>query len=177
MSFGHSFWLESPIDLRPTRLNYILQDLFRDTPLDHIWRAQLMHQKMDMWHIWQIWHIWVLNNIQYSCLLQWWFYFDICMKSINEFISSFEVHHVKTPPHAKRDLDWIFSCMHTIFQASILVTIVMVYLVCHRYQLWSSLFVSNILICVIWTWNLLWSSLSYIQKVQAQVYIWASLVS
>ena len=25
---------EGPIDLRPTRLNYILQDLFWDTPLD-----------------------------------------------------------------------------------------------------------------------------------------------
>ena len=23
------------------RLNYILQDLFRDTPLDHIWSAQI----------------------------------------------------------------------------------------------------------------------------------------
>ena len=30
-----------PIDLRPTRLNSILQDLFRDTPLDHIWRAEI----------------------------------------------------------------------------------------------------------------------------------------
>ena len=29
--FGHNFWLEGPIDLRTTRLNYILQDLFRDT--------------------------------------------------------------------------------------------------------------------------------------------------
>ena len=34
--FGHNFWLEGPIDLRPTRLNSILQDLFRDTVLDHI---------------------------------------------------------------------------------------------------------------------------------------------
>ena len=33
--------MEGPIDLRPTRLNCILQDLFRDTPLDHIWRAQI----------------------------------------------------------------------------------------------------------------------------------------
>ena len=31
--FGHDFWLEGQIDLRTTRLNYILQDLFRDTPL------------------------------------------------------------------------------------------------------------------------------------------------
>ena len=33
--FGHKFWLEGLIDLRPTRLNCILHDLFRDTPLDH----------------------------------------------------------------------------------------------------------------------------------------------
>ena len=42
--FGHKFWLEGPIDkilISPTRLNYILQDLFRDTPIDHIWRAQI----------------------------------------------------------------------------------------------------------------------------------------
>ena len=36
--FGHNFWLEGPIDLRTMRL---LQDLFRDTPLDHIWSGQL----------------------------------------------------------------------------------------------------------------------------------------
>ena len=29
---------------RPTHLNSILQDLFRDTPFDHIWRAQLRTQ-------------------------------------------------------------------------------------------------------------------------------------
>ena len=33
--------LLGPSDLRPTRLNCILQDLFRDTPLDHIARAQI----------------------------------------------------------------------------------------------------------------------------------------
>ena len=33
--------MEGPIDLRPTRLNYMLQDLFRDTPFDHNWRAQI----------------------------------------------------------------------------------------------------------------------------------------
>ena len=44
MRFGHNFWLEGPIDLRPTRLNCILQDLFRDTPLDHIARAQICTQ-------------------------------------------------------------------------------------------------------------------------------------
>ena len=45
--FGHNFWLEGPIDLRTTHLNYILQDLFRDTPFDHIWRAHCpsMHPK------------------------------------------------------------------------------------------------------------------------------------
>ena len=39
--FGHNFWLEGPIDLRTMRLNYILQDLSRDTPLDHISSAQI----------------------------------------------------------------------------------------------------------------------------------------
>ena len=34
---GHNFLLEGPIDLRTMCLNYILQDIFRDTPLDHIW--------------------------------------------------------------------------------------------------------------------------------------------
>ena len=38
--FGHNFWLEGPIDLRPTRLNSILQDLFRDTLFDYIWRPR-----------------------------------------------------------------------------------------------------------------------------------------
>ena len=42
---GHIFWLEGPIHLRPTRLNCILQDLFRDTPLDHIARAQIFPPK------------------------------------------------------------------------------------------------------------------------------------
>ena len=41
MRSGHNFWLGGPIDLRSTRLNCILQDLFRDTLLDHIWSAQI----------------------------------------------------------------------------------------------------------------------------------------
>ena len=41
---GHNFWLDGPIDLRTTRLNFFLQDLFRDTPLDQIWRAQIRAQ-------------------------------------------------------------------------------------------------------------------------------------
>ena len=41
MGFGHKFWLGGPIDTRPMRLNYILQDLVRDTPLDNIWRTQI----------------------------------------------------------------------------------------------------------------------------------------
>ena len=41
MRFGHNFWLEGPIGLRSMRLNGILQDLLRDTPLDHIWRTQI----------------------------------------------------------------------------------------------------------------------------------------
>ena len=49
MRFGHNFWLEGPIDLRPKRLNCILQDLFRDTPPDHIWRAQICAQMCQIW--------------------------------------------------------------------------------------------------------------------------------
>ena len=41
IKFGPYFWLEGPIDTRSMRLNCILQDLFRDTPLDHIWCAQV----------------------------------------------------------------------------------------------------------------------------------------
>ena len=44
MRFGHNFWLGGPIDLRSTRLNCILQDLFRDTPPDHTWRTQIRAQ-------------------------------------------------------------------------------------------------------------------------------------
>ena len=44
MRFGHNFWLGGPIDTRSMRLNCILQDLFRDTPLDHIWPAQIRAQ-------------------------------------------------------------------------------------------------------------------------------------
>ena len=40
LGFGHNFWLEDSIDLRTTRLNHILQDFSRDTPLDHIWRIK-----------------------------------------------------------------------------------------------------------------------------------------
>ena len=52
--FGHNFWLEGPIDLRPTRLNCILQDLFRDTPLDHIWRTEIRTQ------IWSVFNLFCL---------------------------------------------------------------------------------------------------------------------
>ena len=31
------------------RLNCILQDLFRDTPLDHIWHAQIRAQICQIW--------------------------------------------------------------------------------------------------------------------------------
>ena len=67
MRFGHNFWLGGPIDARSTRLNCILQDLSRDTPLDHIWRTQIRSQICQIWpnmpnmvfgaHIWarQIW--------------------------------------------------------------------------------------------------------------------------
>ena len=64
MRFGHNFWLEGPIDLRPKRLNCILQDLFRDTPPDHIWRAQICAQMCQIWpnmhfllvYKFEIWH-------------------------------------------------------------------------------------------------------------------------
>ena len=50
----HSFIIKhrkncGPIDPRSTRLSYILQDVFRDTPLEHIWLAQICT------HISQIW--------------------------------------------------------------------------------------------------------------------------
>ena len=35
--FGHNFWPEGPIDLKTTRLDHILQDLFMWHPFDHIW--------------------------------------------------------------------------------------------------------------------------------------------
>ena len=35
--FCHIFWLRGPIDLRSPLRNCILHDLFRDTPLNHIW--------------------------------------------------------------------------------------------------------------------------------------------
>ena len=53
MRFGHNFWLEGPIYLRPTRQNCILQDLFRDTRLDHIWRTQICIFGI-LGHIWHI---------------------------------------------------------------------------------------------------------------------------
>ena len=40
LRFGHC-WLGGPIDLKPTRFNCIFQDIFRHTPLYHIWRAQI----------------------------------------------------------------------------------------------------------------------------------------
>ena len=61
---GNNFWLEGPIDLRPTRLNCILQDLFRDTKLDQIW------PNMPNMHIWvrQIWSSGV--SLKRSCKKQ-----------------------------------------------------------------------------------------------------------
>ena len=46
MRFGHNFWLGGggPIDIWSTNLNCILQTLFRDTPLNHIWRAEIRAQ-------------------------------------------------------------------------------------------------------------------------------------
>ena len=57
MRYCHNFLLEGPIDLRPMRLNCILQDLFRHTPLDHIWCAQIRTQICQIWpnmHFWRI---------------------------------------------------------------------------------------------------------------------------
>ena len=56
---SHNFWLEGPIDLRLMRLNCILQDLFRDTPLDHIARAQICTQICQIWPNMPNMHIWV----------------------------------------------------------------------------------------------------------------------
>ena len=41
MIFGHNFWLGGPIDEWSMRLNYILQDLFKEIPPDHIWALQI----------------------------------------------------------------------------------------------------------------------------------------
>ena len=73
-------WREGPNDLRATRLNCILQDLFRDTPLDHIWGAQIRAQICQIWpnmpnmHIWV--HIWARKiwssgvSLKRSCKMQ-----------------------------------------------------------------------------------------------------------
>ena len=74
--FGHNFWLGGPIHIRSTRLNCIWQDLFRDIPLDHIWRAQIRAQICQIWpnmlnmHIWprQIWSSGV--SLKRSCKMQ-----------------------------------------------------------------------------------------------------------
>ena len=68
------------MDLRPTRLNCILQDLFRDTPHDHILRAQICTQICIFGifgHIWHIWvHIWARKiwssgvSLKRSCKMQ-----------------------------------------------------------------------------------------------------------
>ena len=74
---GHNFWLEGPIDLRPTRPNCILQDIFRDTPLDHSCRAWICGQiwpNMPNMHIWV--HIWARKiwssgvSLKRSCKMQ-----------------------------------------------------------------------------------------------------------
>ena len=44
MRFGHNFCLGGPSGTRSMRLNCISQDLLRDTPLDHIWHAQICAQ-------------------------------------------------------------------------------------------------------------------------------------
>ena len=73
-------YLLGPIDLWPTRLNCILQDLFRDTPLDHNVRAQICTQICQIWpnmpnmHIWV--HIWARKiwssgvSLKRSCKMQ-----------------------------------------------------------------------------------------------------------
>ena len=80
MRFGHNFWLGAPVDTRSTHLNCILQDLFRDTPLDHIWGAQIHAQICQIWpnmpnmHIWV--HIWARKiwssgvSLKRSCKMQ-----------------------------------------------------------------------------------------------------------
>ena len=80
MILGHTFWLGTPIDIKSTHLNCILQDLFRDTPLDHILRAQICTQICifgifgHIWHIWaRIWapQIWSSGvSLKRSCKMQ-----------------------------------------------------------------------------------------------------------
>ena len=58
------------------RLNCILQDLFRDTPLDHILRAQICTQICIFGIFGHIWHIWARKiwssgvSLKRSCKLQ-----------------------------------------------------------------------------------------------------------
>ena len=59
IGFCHNFWLERLIDLRTTRLNYFLQDLFRDIPLDHIWSTQIC---IFAWH----WDIYGSINLKFG---------------------------------------------------------------------------------------------------------------
>ena len=54
MRFGHNFWLGGPIDLRSMRLNCILQDLFRDTPHNHIQMRAYTVYGATIW-VCQIW--------------------------------------------------------------------------------------------------------------------------
>ena len=78
--FSHIFWLGGHIDQRLTRLSCILHELFRDTPLDHIWGAQIRAQICQIWpnmpnmHIWV--HIWARKiwssgvSLKRSCKMQ-----------------------------------------------------------------------------------------------------------
>ena len=61
--FGHNFWLEGPLDLNTTRLNCILQDLFRGTPLDHIWRSQISILGI----FGHIWHKHCVISLEFLC--------------------------------------------------------------------------------------------------------------
>ena len=55
MRFGYNFWLGGPIDTRSMRLICILQDLFRDTPLVHIWPPWPNRIKAPGW--WELHHL------------------------------------------------------------------------------------------------------------------------
>ena len=51
MRLGHNFWLDGPIDPRSTRLNCNVQNLFRDSQLDHIGSPKYT-RKIPHFHIW-----------------------------------------------------------------------------------------------------------------------------
>ena len=91
--FGHNFWLEGPINLRRTRLNCILQDLFRDIPLDHIACAQICTRICQIWPNMPNMHIWVRAiwssgvSLKRSCKMQ---FRRVSLRSIDPPVKSYD---------------------------------------------------------------------------------------